>query len=159
MATARPGLLLLVASTAFACAIKEPTYPQGLYPREFPIVPPPDAAAAEVPDGYRVEVVVRDLVYPTSVTFDDAGNIRRLGDADAPGARQPTRCTETHRPAFLPAVPHVTDPDEAGPRMLEAQGHHRIPGRRGSLSGRRAAAPGAPATPGSRRRVLTACTA
>lgn len=36
-------------------------------------VPPPDASAAEVPDGFRAEVVMSGLTYPTSVEFDDAG--------------------------------------------------------------------------------------
>jgi glucose/arabinose dehydrogenase len=49
--------------------------PQAVAPREFPRVPPPDAAAAEVPAGYRVEVVVQDLVYPTSIAFDEEGNL------------------------------------------------------------------------------------
>ncbi|HEV2130355.1 MAG TPA: hypothetical protein VGR27_04610 [Longimicrobiaceae bacterium] len=36
-------------------------------------MPPPDPAAARVPTGYRVEVVMRDLNYFTSVEFDDRG--------------------------------------------------------------------------------------
>ena len=36
-------------------------------------VPPPDPAAAQVPAGYRVEVVLKDLTYPTSVEFDEDG--------------------------------------------------------------------------------------
>lgn len=64
------GLTLLVAG-----CLHSPTYPQGIYPREFPRVPPPSAEAAQVPAGYVAEVVVRDLDYPTSVTFDDAGNL------------------------------------------------------------------------------------
>jgi glucose/arabinose dehydrogenase len=44
-------------------------------PRELPRVPAPNAAAAEVPDGYRVEVVVKDLTYPSCVEFDSAGNL------------------------------------------------------------------------------------
>lgn len=38
-----------------------------------PKVPPPDASHAEVPDGFRAEVVVSGLTYPTSVEFDDEG--------------------------------------------------------------------------------------
>jgi glucose/arabinose dehydrogenase len=37
-------------------------------------VPPPDARAAAVPPGYRVEIVASELTYPTSVAFDDRGN-------------------------------------------------------------------------------------
>src|SRR5688500_9844636 len=44
-------------------------------PRELPKVPPPDAAAAETLPGYRVEVVLKDLTYPSSVDFDDQGNM------------------------------------------------------------------------------------
>jgi len=49
--------------------------PQAVAPKEFPRVPPADASAAEVPSGYRVEVVVRDLTYPSSIAFDDDGNV------------------------------------------------------------------------------------
>lgn len=66
-------LILLVATSG--CGSTPPTYPQGIFPREFPRVPPPDTDAAQVPAGYRVEVVVSDLEYPTSVEFDDAGNL------------------------------------------------------------------------------------
>ncbi len=38
-----------------------------------PKVPPPDASKVEVPDGFRAEVVVSGLTYPTSVEFDDDG--------------------------------------------------------------------------------------
>ena len=38
-------------------------------------VPEPDPAAAQVPRGYRVEVVVRGLTYPTSVEFDEQGTM------------------------------------------------------------------------------------
>lgn len=38
-----------------------------------PEVPPPDASAAEVPPGFRAEVVMSGLTYPTSVEFDDRG--------------------------------------------------------------------------------------
>jgi glucose/arabinose dehydrogenase len=38
-------------------------------------VPAPDPSAAQVPEGYRVEVVLRDLTYPTSVEFDKAGTM------------------------------------------------------------------------------------
>ena len=50
-------------------AIKQP----GPAPRELPRVPPPDAKAAEVPEGYRVEVILTDLEYPSSIEFDDQG--------------------------------------------------------------------------------------
>jgi hypothetical protein len=38
-----------------------------------PKVPPPDASSADVPEGFRAEVVMSGLTYPTSVEFDDAG--------------------------------------------------------------------------------------
>lgn len=71
MSAAVIGILALGAT---GC-IPRPSMPQGVFPREFPRVPPPSAAAAAVPPGYRVEVVVRDLIYPTSIEFDDRGNV------------------------------------------------------------------------------------
>ena len=44
-------------------------------PKDLPRVPPADAKAAEVPPGYRVEVVADELDYPTSIEFDDAGTM------------------------------------------------------------------------------------
>jgi glucose/arabinose dehydrogenase/cytochrome c553 len=44
-------------------------------PRSLPTIPPPDADAAEVPSGYRVEVVLTGLQYPSSVEFDDRGSM------------------------------------------------------------------------------------
>jgi glucose/arabinose dehydrogenase len=38
-------------------------------------VPAPDPSAAHVPQGYRVEVVLKDLTYPTSVEFDTEGTM------------------------------------------------------------------------------------
>lgn len=40
-----------------------------------PVVPPPLASAAKVPDGFRVEVLVSDLTYPSSIEADDRGNL------------------------------------------------------------------------------------
>lgn len=44
-------------------------------PMSQPDVPPPDASAAMVADGFEVEVFLKDLTYPTSAEFDDAGNL------------------------------------------------------------------------------------
>jgi glucose/arabinose dehydrogenase len=44
-------------------------------PEELPTIPPPDPAAAWVPAGYRVNIAVKDLTYPTSVEFDGHGNM------------------------------------------------------------------------------------
>ncbi len=41
----------------------------------LPQVPAPDASQAQVPDGYKVEVVLTGLTYPSSVEFDDQGNM------------------------------------------------------------------------------------
>ncbi|MEX2264303.1 MAG: PQQ-dependent sugar dehydrogenase [Bryobacteraceae bacterium] len=38
-------------------------------------IPEPSVNATHVPIGYRVEMVMQDLVYPTSVEFDKAGNL------------------------------------------------------------------------------------
>ena len=49
-------------------------------PTETPQIPAPDPAAAEVPDGYRVEIFARDLIYPTSIEFGkDAVYIAEAG--------------------------------------------------------------------------------
>lgn len=40
-----------------------------------PLIPAPDPAAAWVPEGYRAEVALANLMYPTSVAFDDAGGL------------------------------------------------------------------------------------
>lgn len=42
-------------------------------PEQLPRVPRPEASAAQVPPGYRVEMVMSDLTYPTSIEFDDDG--------------------------------------------------------------------------------------
>jgi glucose/arabinose dehydrogenase len=44
-------------------------------PTEIPQVPEPDPVAAQVPAGYQVEVAVKGLTYPSSVDFDDRGNM------------------------------------------------------------------------------------
>lgn len=48
---------------------------KGRSPESLPAIPRPDANAAWVPPGYRVELVLADLTYPTSVEFDEAGNM------------------------------------------------------------------------------------
>jgi glucose/arabinose dehydrogenase len=57
-----------------ACATL-PERPQGSFPLEWPTIPAPSAAAAQVPLGYRAELVASDLTYPTSIAFDDRGGI------------------------------------------------------------------------------------
>lgn len=47
----------------------------GAATKPLPKVPPPDAAAAQLPAGFKAEVVMSGLTYPTSVEFDDAGNL------------------------------------------------------------------------------------
>ena len=42
---------------------------------QLPEVPPPEASAAKVPEGYRVEVFLSDLTYPTSLETDGEGNV------------------------------------------------------------------------------------
>ena len=44
-------------------------------PPETPRIPPPDPEAAFVPEGYKVEAVVTDLTYPSSVEFDNEGRM------------------------------------------------------------------------------------
>ncbi len=59
-------------------------------PESMPVIPEPDPAAVSVSDGYRAEVVVKGLIYPTSVEFDDNRNMYiaesgySYGDPSAP---------------------------------------------------------------------------
>lgn len=57
------------------CAIPKTSVPVGIYPKEQIKVPPPDAVAALVPEGYKVEVFMADLIWPTSIDFDEDGNV------------------------------------------------------------------------------------
>jgi glucose/arabinose dehydrogenase len=57
-----------------ACTITKPSYPTGIYSKERPQVPPADASYAQVPQEYEVEVFMKDLIWPTSIDFDNAGN-------------------------------------------------------------------------------------
>ncbi|GGK74185.1 sorbosone dehydrogenase family protein [Rufibacter glacialis] len=41
----------------------------------MPVVPVPDAVAAKVPPGYKAEVFIKDLNWPTSIDFDEGGNV------------------------------------------------------------------------------------
>lgn len=88
-------LLLIVAclaTTITGCAVRTKAVPQvELQSRpDLPKVPAPSAQAARVPAGYRAEVVLSGLQYPTSVEFDVAGNMYVAeagyvyGDAFAP---------------------------------------------------------------------------
>lgn len=57
-----------------------------------PSIPAPDPAAAEVAAGYRVEVAVRDLMYPTSVEFAVDGTMYVAEGGYVPGDdSQPAR--------------------------------------------------------------------
>lgn len=61
-----PAVLLAAVPLAAAEKTEKPPPPE---------VPPPDALSAQVRDGFRAEVFLRDLVYPTSIESDDAGNL------------------------------------------------------------------------------------
>jgi glucose/arabinose dehydrogenase len=58
-----------------ACIAQKPSVPVSVLTKQMPKVPVPDAIAAEVPSGYQVEVFMTDLVWPTSVDFDENGNV------------------------------------------------------------------------------------
>jgi glucose/arabinose dehydrogenase len=58
-----------------SCVIPKQSMPTGIFPKEIPSVPPPDATAALVPAGYKVEVFMKDLIWPTSIEFDESGNV------------------------------------------------------------------------------------
>jgi glucose/arabinose dehydrogenase len=68
------GCILLTVFTFSSCKIVKPTFPTGVYLKEPLKVPAPDASFAQVPAGYKVEVFMKDLIWPTSIDFDEAGN-------------------------------------------------------------------------------------
>jgi glucose/arabinose dehydrogenase len=68
------SLAVVLALFTSACATL-PERPQGSFPFEWPTVPAPSAAAAQVPPGYKVELVASELTYPTSIAFDDRGGL------------------------------------------------------------------------------------
>src|SRR5438093_13606189 len=55
--------------------IPQPRSTVATAPSELPKIPPPDPAAAQVPAGSKVGVVLSGLTYPSSVEFDSAGNM------------------------------------------------------------------------------------
>lgn len=69
------GILFFPITLLLGCAIPKPTVPVGIYPKQPPKIPSPDAGAALVPEGYKVEVFMKDLIWPTSIDFDENGNI------------------------------------------------------------------------------------
>ncbi|MCC6908279.1 MAG: DUF305 domain-containing protein [Phycisphaerales bacterium] len=73
-----------------------------------PEVPPPDASEVEVPEGFRVEVVVSGLTYPTSVEFGDSGEMYIAEAGYSYGDDLPA-------PRILRISP---EGDPAGPRRL-----------------------------------------
>lgn len=79
--TARLNLKLKACVALFAfvvlagCSIQKPSFPVGVYPKDMPKIPTADAAAAWVPEGYKVEVFMKDLIWPSSIEFDEAGNV------------------------------------------------------------------------------------
>ena len=71
-----PVFVLFVSGYLFSsCTIHTPTFPVGQYPKEISPVPAPDAAAAWVPAGYKAEVFMKDLIWPSSIEFDESGNV------------------------------------------------------------------------------------
>ncbi|HYF01558.1 MAG TPA: PQQ-dependent sugar dehydrogenase, partial [Planctomycetota bacterium] len=88
------ALALLATATLASCTLFQPAVPAPESPAEAPVempkIPAPDAAALELPPGYRAEAVVTDLIYPSSVEFDDQGRLliaeagHVYGDPSAP---------------------------------------------------------------------------
>lgn len=69
------GLVVFTAGCNFrTLAVPEPQR-ETRAPEHLAPVPPADAAALTVADGFRAEAVVTDLIYPTSAEVDDAGNL------------------------------------------------------------------------------------
>src|SRR5687767_4217975 len=73
-----PGLLLTLVASCTTPPLQVIPKQRELVPeapKELPRIPSPVATAAEVPGGYRVEVVVKDLTYPSCIEFDGTGNM------------------------------------------------------------------------------------
>lgn len=66
---------IIILCMVTGCAIPRQSVPTGIFPKELPKVPDADAGAAVVPAGYKVEVFMKDLIWPTSVEFDGSGNM------------------------------------------------------------------------------------
>jgi hypothetical protein len=66
---------LLFALSVVSCTINKPSFPVAIFPKELPKIPEPDAAAAQVPAGYKVEVFMKDLIWPSSIDLDESGNV------------------------------------------------------------------------------------
>ena len=60
---------------ALAACATAPERPQGSFPLLWPRIPAPASWAAQVPPGYQVDLVAKDLTYPTSIAFDGSGGI------------------------------------------------------------------------------------
>lgn len=65
---------LLVLFCIAGCAVQKPSFPVGIYPKDMPQIPEPNAAAAWVPPGYKAEVFLKDLIWPSAIDFDESGN-------------------------------------------------------------------------------------
>src|SRR5688500_5878019 len=68
-------LALLLVIIISGCTIQKPTFPVGNYPKDMPKIPAPDAEAVSVPEGYKAEVFMKDLIWPSSIEFDESGNV------------------------------------------------------------------------------------
>ncbi|HEY9490131.1 MAG TPA: hypothetical protein VIQ51_17465, partial [Chryseosolibacter sp.] len=68
-------LILFLSLILSSCTLQQTSFPVGKYPKDMPKVPAPDESAAWVPEGYKAEVFVKDLVWPSSIEFDEDGNI------------------------------------------------------------------------------------
>jgi glucose/arabinose dehydrogenase len=80
------SILIFTAATLVGCATAEEQTQQPIPLDRVPsTIPSPSAAEASVPPGYRAEVVVSLLNYPSSITFDPAGNLYIAESGAAPG--------------------------------------------------------------------------
>lgn len=68
-------LTFLLSLLLSSCTLQRTSFPVGLYPKNAPQIPAPDKAAAWVPDGYKADIFLKDLIWPSSIEFDDDGNI------------------------------------------------------------------------------------
>lgn len=82
------AVLLTVASASAADNAPAKSSPNGPHPEGPQSIPAPDPAAVQVPKGYRVEIAIKDLSFPTSVEIDDSGHLFIAEAGAVPGYKQ-----------------------------------------------------------------------
>ena len=116
-----PALATMVIGVFWAFApLASPQEKTGSEP---PKIPAPDAKAAFVPPGYRVEVALAGLMYPSSVEFDGAGNMYIAECGHMPGDdSKPARILKYSMMSLKDAKPEVVT-DQLSPPVTDLFWH------------------------------------